>query len=647
MNIDKIIPFSLQNHKLLDVRQQVADQTARLALTWVAVGLIVKQLDTGQFYEYIGDTTTNVAGDWRLVRILYQDSSDPTGTDGNIGDIWVNYTSGSWQEKTGASTWTERFTVSGSDILEGSSAPSDGNGADGDIYVQHNGDVYKKASGTWGSALFNIAGADGADGDKYATTSTTSNSVGTGAKTFTVDTGLAWTPEQGVLVTEDAAPGTNNMTGTVTSYNSGTGEFILDITSVNGSGTYTAWTINLSGATGGKGEKGKAGIADETVSSLTNSKISTVEGGGYTATNPWIGYIQNDGRTSTERSNGPDALKGDIQYHQISYNGTAWGDLGQWRGPTGATGPQGDQGIQGLTGAKGDKGDKGDTGATGPKGDQGVPGPVGPEGPQGPAGEDGTDIPPGRGVHYKVSTLSSGQQILDTGPSQEGSNYSLSFITVESGNLGLVDIGALWKAEGSLFTIHNKSSNSFIFKTYTGTQGQNEDIIALGDRLAGATGYTIKQKRSVTFRYATLTASQAASAGTELVRNSWIVVADNDLSGTVPANPYQAIYTSSAYRVRLIKYFSVLSGDWFIYYNGVKYGTPSTTYSEIQLDSQFAPLLETGQGSVPINARLESGYGNASIQARIFYSNGFWRLGISTIGSLGNTVISGSYLYDG
>jgi hypothetical protein len=54
------------------------------------------------------------------------------------------------------------------------------------------------------------------------------------------------------------------MLGTVTNYNSGTGQLTVNITSVTGSGTYTSWTINLAGAAGSPGATGATGIAGPT-----------------------------------------------------------------------------------------------------------------------------------------------------------------------------------------------------------------------------------------------------------------------------------------------------------------------------------------------------------------------------------------------
>ena len=55
---------------------------------------------------------------------------------------------------------------SSNQIIVGTGAPSGGTGEDGDLYINDaNGDVYKKVTGAWGSALFNITGPAGADGE--------------------------------------------------------------------------------------------------------------------------------------------------------------------------------------------------------------------------------------------------------------------------------------------------------------------------------------------------------------------------------------------------------------------------------------------------------------------------------------------------
>ena len=80
-------------------------------------------------------------------------------------------------------------------------------------------------------------------GDRYLTTSTTSHSLTTGSKTFTVQSGLSYTPTQDVTIVYDAA---RHMHGIVTSYSGTT--LVVNVETVDGSGgPFTAWTINVGG----------------------------------------------------------------------------------------------------------------------------------------------------------------------------------------------------------------------------------------------------------------------------------------------------------------------------------------------------------------------------------------------------------------
>lgn len=75
----------------------------------------------------------------------------------------------------------------------------------------------------------------------WETSSSTSNTIGTGSKTFTVDTGLAYTAGSKLMAWYDSS---NYMSGTVTSYNVTNGQIVIDIASVIGSGTYNSWKIH-------------------------------------------------------------------------------------------------------------------------------------------------------------------------------------------------------------------------------------------------------------------------------------------------------------------------------------------------------------------------------------------------------------------
>jgi Chaperone of endosialidase len=76
-------------------------------------------------------------------------------------------------------------------------------------------------------------------------TSTTSLAVGTGSKSLTIQTGKALVIGQWVTITNSASA-VNWMHGQVTSYASGTGALVVNVTAMGGSGTYAAWTVGLS-----------------------------------------------------------------------------------------------------------------------------------------------------------------------------------------------------------------------------------------------------------------------------------------------------------------------------------------------------------------------------------------------------------------
>lgn len=78
--------------------------------------------------------------------------------------------------------------------------------------------------------------------DRYKTSSTTSNSISNGSKTFTVDDNLAYIPLQEVLIVFNSS---NHMHARVTSYSGTT--LVVDVIQHTGSGTYATWVINLDG----------------------------------------------------------------------------------------------------------------------------------------------------------------------------------------------------------------------------------------------------------------------------------------------------------------------------------------------------------------------------------------------------------------
>jgi len=121
------------------------------------------------------------------------------------------------------------------------------------------------------SAIFNDLEARAGDAESAAVaaaagaaaltaTSSTSVAVGSGAKSFTASTGKSLIAGQVVAAVRTSAPSTYQMFGTVTSYNSGTGALVLNITDTVGSGTYSDWTIVPAGIRGATGASGASAV---------------------------------------------------------------------------------------------------------------------------------------------------------------------------------------------------------------------------------------------------------------------------------------------------------------------------------------------------------------------------------------------------
>jgi hypothetical protein len=117
------------------------------------------------------------------------------------------------------------------------------NGPDGIVFVNNDGGLLTFSDSTGTATLDELARLSQV-GDRYLTSSTTSNTVSNGAKTFTVGTGLAYSPTQDVTIVFNAS---NHMHASVTSYNSTTGVLVVDVNSHTGSGTYAVWTVNVGG----------------------------------------------------------------------------------------------------------------------------------------------------------------------------------------------------------------------------------------------------------------------------------------------------------------------------------------------------------------------------------------------------------------
>lgn len=116
-------------------------------------------------------------------------------------------------------------------------------------------------------------------GEGLAANSTTSVAIGTGSKSFTIETGKSFSATMVVRMADAAAPTINFMIGSVTSYNPTTGALVVNVTSVTGSGTKADWDITLSGDQGAAGDVTNTGSASDNELVRFHSNEDTIQGG--------------------------------------------------------------------------------------------------------------------------------------------------------------------------------------------------------------------------------------------------------------------------------------------------------------------------------------------------------------------------------
>lgn len=174
------------------------------------------------------------------------------------------------------------------------------------------------------TAIDAVNAADGANAMRG--TSTTSTAVGAGTKTFTTQAGKQFTGGNYVTVSRTSAPATL-MHGVVTSY-SGTA-LVVDVANIAGSGTYTDWTIALSGAQGVQGPSGN-GVLPYTAKTSAYTVVTTDRGSLIDCTSGtftlsfqacatlganWTTYIRNSGTgVVTLDPNGAETIDGVATY---------------------------------------------------------------------------------------------------------------------------------------------------------------------------------------------------------------------------------------------------------------------------------------------------------------------------------------------
>jgi hypothetical protein len=244
------------------------------------VGLLISQTDlantpsstlfNGLWTKYIGDDGANgqdgIDGNTILVTL-----GSPDNAIGSDGDVAIDRTNWMIHAPKANGVWPAGHSLTGP---TGGTGAAGSNGADGVngtnayLYVAWADD----AAGNGFTLVFNpnkmwIATVQSAteivtptvatfagkwakyrgDGDRWATTSTSTLTIGTGTKALIIATGLAYTTGQKIVIAVDNDP-TNRMEGLVIGYDQVTGQFTASITESFGAGTYSSWDVNLQGA---------------------------------------------------------------------------------------------------------------------------------------------------------------------------------------------------------------------------------------------------------------------------------------------------------------------------------------------------------------------------------------------------------------
>ena len=257
--------------------------------------------DNGASWHEIGaDPTTNTAV---ALRLAYP------GTTVVAGAYAIRRDSPRWSFPEEVTSRLSDALSAATHILQGSGAPSNSLGVDGDMYFTTVAPITvygPKAAGVWPAGT--VIQAPG-----YAGTSTTSNTIGLGSKTWTTQAGLGYVVGGRARMINSTA---NWMEGQITAYNSGTGSITILVDTVGGSGTLASWSLTVSGERGSDaGDSFKyaisitdadPGLGTLRFNSLTYTSISQIfiddtsnAPGNPNVTN-WI-YIWDDANATADR----------------------------------------------------------------------------------------------------------------------------------------------------------------------------------------------------------------------------------------------------------------------------------------------------------------------------------------------------------
>lgn len=196
----------------------------------------------------------------------------PGGGLGNNGDYYRDTTNSNFYGPKTAGNWGSPLDLKGDpgdDGLPGDPGDPGADGADAFLYIAYADSsdgtgftntysptksyiaIKKSLVEIISPAASDFAGLwkkySGDGGDRYATTSTTTMTIGIANQFFVVDKDLAYTTGQRAVIALNGDPN-NRMEGVVINYDSTTGQLSVAVDTIYGSGTYSTWDVNLAGA---------------------------------------------------------------------------------------------------------------------------------------------------------------------------------------------------------------------------------------------------------------------------------------------------------------------------------------------------------------------------------------------------------------
>jgi len=213
-----------------------------------------------------------------------------------------------------------------------------------------------------GYAAISLGGM-GATGPALNYKTTSSNTIALSIPSTvnaTIGAGLPYTPNQNIIF---SAVGYTNqyMTGTVQSYNIGTGAIVVDVTGGMGSGAYSSWDVNiftpmgatgLTGATGATGATGLTAIAGAFVHTQSTPSAIWVINHGLDEQYVNVEPIDSSGNSYVGRYDYPVVTFTSNNITTLTFTSavTGWCAVTSGGGPQGSTGPTGATGATGLAG---------------------------------------------------------------------------------------------------------------------------------------------------------------------------------------------------------------------------------------------------------------------------------------------------------